>query len=244
MKKENIKPTLVGAFIIIIGLLVGKEVLLDEFGSDIDINGVNSNDLYNLESGEGSVVNRVIDGDTIVVGEKHIRLLGINAPEKGECFYKESKDRLSDLVLNKRVDLEAGVYDTDNFGRFLRYVFLSDNDLFVNDFMLDSGCAEFDRSIKDKTYKERLKVGETQAKDKSIGMWGECFVEKDRENCDIKGNISEDGYGKIYFMPGDPNYKRVQIDYDKGERYFCTEEEAKDAGFRSSQSESQLKYME
>src|SRR6056297_2019679 len=113
MKKKNINSTLVGALIIILGLLVGKEVLLDEFGSDIDINGVNSNDLYNLESGEGSVVNRVIDGDTIVVGEKHIRLLGINAPEKGECFYKESKDRLSDLVLNKKVDLEAGVYDTD-----------------------------------------------------------------------------------------------------------------------------------
>jgi len=35
-------------------------------------------------------------------------------------------------------------------------------------------------------------------------------------------------------LPGCPNYKRVKIDPRKGEQYFCTEEEAKDAGWEKS----------
>lgn len=48
----------------------------------------------------------------------------------------------------------------------------------------------------------------------------------------IKGNINSKGE-KIYHKPGDPHYDRTQIDEEKGERYFYTEEEAKQAGWRS-----------
>jgi hypothetical protein len=47
----------------------------------------------------------------------------------------------------------------------------------------------------------------------------------------IKGNISDDGE-KIYHTPESPNYHQVVIDESKGERLFCTVQEAEDAGWR------------
>ena len=50
-------------------------------------------------------------------------------------------------------------------------------------------------------------------------------------DCRIKGNIS--GSGKIYHMPGSAAYDKTRIDESKGERWFCTEEEARAAGWRA-----------
>ena len=52
--------------------------------------------------------------------------------------------------------------------------------------------------------------------------------------CKIKGNINAKGE-KIYHMPGSQYYERTQIDLPQGERWFCTERQAKDAGWRSAQ---------
>jgi endonuclease YncB( thermonuclease family) len=50
-------------------------------------------------------------------------------------------------------------------------------------------------------------------------------------DCRIKGNIS--GSGKIYHVPGRHSYSKTVIDESKGERWFCTEEEARAAGWRA-----------
>jgi endonuclease YncB( thermonuclease family) len=50
-------------------------------------------------------------------------------------------------------------------------------------------------------------------------------------DCRIKGNISE--RGRIYHVPGSEWYDRTQIDTSQGERWFCTEAEAKAAGWRA-----------
>jgi len=49
-------------------------------------------------------------------------------------------------------------------------------------------------------------------------------------DCRIKGNISSNG--KIYHRPGSPAYEKTRIDESKGERWFCSEEEARAAGWR------------
>jgi endonuclease YncB( thermonuclease family) len=49
-------------------------------------------------------------------------------------------------------------------------------------------------------------------------------------HCLIKGNISANG--KIYHLPGSDSYDRTQIDESKGERWFCSEAEARAAGWR------------
>ena len=48
--------------------------------------------------------------------------------------------------------------------------------------------------------------------------------------CRIKGNIGDTG--RIYHLPGSPSYDRTKIDESTGERWFCTEDEARAAGWR------------
>ena len=55
-----------------------------------------------------------------------------------------------------------------------------------------------------------------------------------RPGCDIKGNI---GNGeRIYHLPGGSHYGRTKIDADKGERWFCSEAEAEQAGWRKARN--------
>lgn len=52
-------------------------------------------------------------------------------------------------------------------------------------------------------------------------------------DCLIKGNINRDGE-RIYHTPwSSPHYKRTKINIKKGERWFCTEGEARQAGWRA-----------
>ena len=54
---------------------------------------------------ETEIVERVIDGDTIIINNKSIRLLGINSPERGEYYYAEAKAFLEEKILNKKAQL-------------------------------------------------------------------------------------------------------------------------------------------
>ncbi|WP_025564646.1 hypothetical protein [Psychromonas sp. SP041] len=54
--------------------------------------------------------------------------------------------------------------------------------------------------------------------------------------CNIKGNISYNTGEKIYHVKGQKYYKRTKINENKGEKYFCSEEEAKKQGWRKSES--------
>ncbi len=52
--------------------------------------------------------------------------------------------------------------------------------------------------------------------------------------CVIKGNISSSTGEKIYHVPGQRYYEQTKIEPEKGERWFCTEEEATANGWRKS----------
>ncbi|GES43110.1 hypothetical protein RsS62_23620 [Rhizobium dioscoreae] len=52
--------------------------------------------------------------------------------------------------------------------------------------------------------------------------------------CTIKGNISYNGGQKIYHMPGQEYYAETVITYSKGERWFCSEADARAAGWRKA----------
>ena len=53
-------------------------------------------------------------------------------------------------------------------------------------------------------------------------------------NCAIKGNISASG--KIYHVPGGVTYESVKINEKAGEKWFCSESEAEQAGWRKAKS--------
>src|SRR5262245_26662137 len=51
--------------------------------------------------------------------------------------------------------------------------------------------------------------------------------------CNIKGNISASGE-RIYHMPGQRYYAATHISTQRGDRWFCSEEEARKAGWRKA----------
>lgn len=53
-------------------------------------------------------------------------------------------------------------------------------------------------------------------------------------DCRIKGNISRRGK-RSYHVPGQAGYDRARIDVRRGERWFCTEEEARAAGWQRAE---------
>ena len=82
----------------------------------------------------GAVVVEVLDGDTMVVvldgHEQHVRLIGIDTPEREECGYEEATDALAALVESRAVSLVSGAQsDTDVYGRLLRYVEIDGKDV-------------------------------------------------------------------------------------------------------------------
>ena len=52
------------------------------------------------------------------------------------------------------------------------------------------------------------------------------------DGCPIKGNINAKGE-RIYHAPWSISYAATRIDPSKGERWFCSEAEAKAAGWRA-----------
>ena len=125
---------------------------------------------------EEARVVRVIDGDTFVIdsGER-VRLIGINAPERGHRCYEEAKEELEKLVLGKKVMLEKGKRDRDVYGRLLRYVFV--NNTFVNYELVRRGYATPYFIEKDEKYRDSILLAEKVARSKKAGcLW------KDSEN--------------------------------------------------------------
>jgi hypothetical protein len=53
------------------------------------------------------------------------------------------------------------------------------------------------------------------------------------QECNIKGNVSTKGE-RIYHVPGQKYYNDTRIQASHGERWFCSEEEARAAGWRRS----------
>lgn len=52
--------------------------------------------------------------------------------------------------------------------------------------------------------------------------------------CTVKGNISTTSGERIYHLPGQKYYTQTRIDWLRGERWFCSEEAARAAGWRKS----------
>jgi hypothetical protein len=55
-----------------------------------------------------------------------------------------------------------------------------------------------------------------------------------KPGCTIKGNISINTGNKFYHLPGMEDYESTAIDLASGERWFCTESEAKANGWRKA----------
>ena len=102
-------------------------------------------------------------------GNEKVRLLGIDAPEKGERCFEESKKFLEDLLLNKGVELEFEKEKKDLYGRTLAYVFY--NSTLINSFLVKNGLA-YSYMITGLRYEEEIRNAEKFAREGRIGcLW-------------------------------------------------------------------------
>lgn len=194
---------------------------------------------------EGRV--RVVDGDTLHVAGETIRLHGIDAPE-GRQSCTGTDGRAWDCGTWATQELRAlagrsvrctGV-ERDGYGRLVARCTGPQGDLGAA--MVARGAA-----VAYLRYAQDYIDEEKQASLAQRGLWAGAFerpetwraearvVRQDapRAGCSIKGNISSSGT-RIYHLPGQADYARTRISPDKGERWFCSETEARAAGWRQA----------
>lgn len=180
---------------------------------------------------EQNRVVKVVDGDTFQLASgKRVRLLGVDAPEYDRCGGSQAKTRLQFLINNKIVTLKEEHQEA--YGRSLALVYQSGK--FINQIIMQEGWGKPDyqkssqRDLLTQTYHE--------AKNANKGIFSLCKETgtPPDPNCLIKANIDKSTYQKFYHLPGCKQYNQIVIDKDMGEGYFCSEEEAKQAGFKKA----------
>ena len=193
---------------------------------------------------EGRVVG-ISDGDTftLVTPDKlqvKIRLAEIDAPESGQPYGNKSKQELSSLIFGKQVAVQ--VQTTDRYGRTVGRPHVGNVD--VCEEMIRVGAAWVYRQY---VVDRGLFEVENDAREAKRGIWS--LSESQRvepwnwrrglesggeqpEGCKIKGNINSKGV-KIYHAPGMRSYGVTQINESKGERWFCSTDQAEAAGWRA-----------
>lgn len=127
---------------------------------------------------EIGIVERVIDGDTIVINGTSVRLLGINSPERGEDYYLEAKTFLEDLILNKSVELECLKECEDKYDRLLKYVFIDGKN--VNLELVENGFANVYYPSKRDSYSNKF-----------YNAWESCDENLCEKSLDICSNCIE-----------------------------------------------------
>jgi endonuclease YncB( thermonuclease family) len=130
---------------------------------------------------EHARVATVIDGDTVVLADgRHVRLLGINTPERGrngapdEPLYREAKRRLNQLVGGERVALVAGVERRDRHGRTLAHLLLPSGRN-VQVVLLEEGLAFAVAIPPNIRFLEPYLAAERRARVRRTGLWSEPY---------------------------------------------------------------------
>lgn len=181
---------------------------------------------------QGETVVSVIDGDSFKIGrDQTVRLSSLDAPEVEYCYGKEAKDYLTQKINGKKVILKE--FQPDRYGRLMAIVYTEDGEM-VNEYMVKNGLALhiWDTSKQNQV----LDVANNFARKNKLGIFSsECFQQvPPNPKCAIKGNIVQATKAKEYTLLGCDHYSQSVIEKYKGEEWFCSEKEAKAAGFIKS----------
>ena len=178
---QSVQETILTGWLIVV-LLFGGEATLPPVPADTgtDMDAVRETDSATRAT---ATVARVIDGDTIVLetGER-VRLLGIDTPERDECYFAEAREYVAWWLDRATVILEADGRDKDEYGRLLRYVFTnrqwggsaSTTEFFVNDVLVQEGYARTMPIGEARRYRSQLYASEEAARAAGAGRWDAC----------------------------------------------------------------------
>jgi endonuclease YncB( thermonuclease family) len=242
----RLKPSLIRifAFATLVGVILTSRLLV---GDDGFLFGVRSASASETIVGPASV----IDGDTLEIHGQRIRLHGIDAPEteqtcKDDRGGKYRCGQRSALALSNKIGKQPVTCEprgTDRYQRLVAICRAGGEDL-------GAWSASGGWAIAFRRYSPDYVRQEDAAREAKRGLWAGTFMAPEewrqgkdssglstassqKSGCLIKGNISSKGE-RIYHLPGGEFYGQTHIDPPKGERMFCTEAEAKAAGWRRS----------
>ncbi len=123
----------------------------------------------------------VIDGDTVVLQDgTHVRLVGINAPERGrgerdaEPLAQAAHNALRQRVAGKLVTLRVGVEAHDRHGRLLAHLFAPDG-ANVQIELLRRGFASFVAIPPNLAYLDQYREAERAARTDGLGIWSHDY---------------------------------------------------------------------
>lgn len=189
---------------------------------------------------------QVIDGDTLDIAGERVRLEGVDAPEMAQACQRANGSRWAcgreaQKALEQMTRDQVVMCDRtgqDKYRRTLAHCYANGESL--NAAMIKAGLAR--AFVK---YSNAFVTEERAAQVARIGIWsGENIAPWEfrqarwstAENtapagCAIKGNVS--AKGRIYHVPWSTWYDRVKVDEARGERWFCSEDEAINAGWRA-----------
>ncbi len=191
----------------------------------------------------------VIDGDTIDIRGKRIRLHGIDAPESAQlCEINGKKYRCGQKAANAldgfidEKTLHCHEKGKDRYKRIIAECFAGA--VSVNAWLVENGHALDYRKYSDDYIDE-----EHIAQSHHAGIWAGLFQPpweyrhgKHAQSlgnntpplgCEIKGNINAHGE-KLYHMPNSRWYNQVKINTQKGELWFCSEKVAIETGWKKA----------
>jgi endonuclease YncB( thermonuclease family) len=197
---------------------------------------------------------RIVDGDGLYVGGTEVRLFGVDAFEGRQVCVRDgdpwpcgesARDELRALTEGRAVTCIKK--DTDRYKRAVSVCSNGTVDLGAE--LTRAGLALAYREFSDDYIDE-----EDEARTARRGAWaGEFKAPWDERNgrdttvepqpgednsvtsscrgTGIKGNINSRGE-RIYHVPESSSYEETKIDESKGERWFCTKDDAEREGWR------------
>lgn len=187
----------------------------------------------------------IIDGDTLETNGKTVRLYGIDAPELGQlCFNGANRYRcgyeaaltLTKLVGSGPVDCRPTPVDANDDGQICA----------VGVIDLAEGMLRRGYAVAQPSSLAVYRRAESEAKQSRLGIWRGDFIlpwewkagrrlqantDDPGQICDVKGLLSDTG-DRVYLVNTDPDYAAVELDPRRGERLFCSDDEAELAGWR------------
>ncbi|WP_119273099.1 thermonuclease family protein [Taklimakanibacter deserti] len=186
---------------------------------------------------------RVVDGDTLEIGTQAIRIHSIDAPEASQvCQLPKGTWDCSGAAVNvlramtEGREVRCAGHEVDQYGRLIARC-ATDEVPDIGAQLVASGLAW--AFIK---YSTDYRALEAEPRAKKLGIWQAktqppweyrarrwdtaTKLATASEGCPIKGNINGKGE-RIYHAPWSKHYAKTRIDTAKGERWFCSEAEAR-----------------
>jgi endonuclease YncB( thermonuclease family) len=248
------RPWLIGGVAVAVSLLgaIGFTVIPGSPGLPSLANHLPALSFTNTETVSGRA--SVISTDVLRIGDRKVHLEGIEPPDANQrCLRpgarpggrtwpcgQDAREAMQRLVQGQQVTCKVVAKDKAGGGSGRCRV----KDADIGEMLVKAGYA-----FADVGSVGAYRGAEDAAKAAKAGLWSSPEPERpavwrDRlwavakrgapDGCPIKGRVQGDE--RVYLLPWDSSYTRVRVRKGRGERWFCTQDEAEAAGWRKAQN--------